>query len=86
MVTLMTEKNTAFNPWQYKPWWCQPWTILLTGTGAIAGSWVLCQRLWLTLPLSVVILVWWIYFLILWPRLLQQMYLEHEKMDETKSL
>ncbi|MEB3190520.1 MAG: DUF6737 family protein [Snowella sp.] len=75
------DQQTFFNPWQYKPWWCQPWTIILTGMGAIAVSWLLFQRLWLTLPLSFVIVIWWLYFLILWPRLLQQLYREQSESD-----
>ncbi|WP_332982633.1 DUF6737 family protein [Microcoleus sp. A003_D6] len=22
----------AISPWNYKPWWCQPWSIILTGS------------------------------------------------------
>lgn len=75
------DQQTVFNPWQDKPWWCQPWTIILTGMGAITVSWLLFQRLWLTLPLSFVIVIWWLYFLILWPRLLQQLYREQSESD-----
>ncbi|MEB3312446.1 MAG: DUF6737 family protein [Snowella sp.] len=63
--------QTKFNLWQYKPWWCQPWTILLTGIGMIVGSWLLFKLLWLTLLVSLGISLWWFYFLILLPRLLQ---------------
>ena len=27
------------NIWDYKPKWCQPWSILLTGIILIVGSW-----------------------------------------------
>ena len=57
--------------WQSKPWWCQPWTIILTGILLVAGSWLLLHTLWLTLPLAILIAVWWIYFLILVPRMLR---------------
>lgn len=60
-----------FNLWQYKPWWCQPWTIILTGIMIILGSWLLSKSLWLTVPLAILISLWWFYFLILYPRLLQ---------------
>ena len=63
--------NSAFNPWQYKPWWCQPWTIILTGIAIAAGSWFLFKSLWLTIPVSILIGLWWFYFLILYPPLLQ---------------
>ncbi|BFM39594.1 DUF6737 family protein [Synechocystis sp. LKSZ1] len=62
----------SYNPWQAKPWWCQPWTILLTGASCIGGSWFLFHKWWLTLPLSFLIVLWWAYFLILWPRLIRE--------------
>ncbi|HEY9607011.1 MAG TPA: DUF6737 family protein [Allocoleopsis sp.] len=58
------------NPWSYKPWWCQPWSILLTGTAIIAGSWFLVKTLWVTIAIALPILVWWAFFLLLWPRLM----------------
>ncbi len=63
--------DSAFNPWTYKPWWCQPWSILLTGSFVIGGSWWLGHRIWLTLLVTVPITLWWIYFLVLWPQLLR---------------
>lgn len=60
--------------WDYKPWWCQPWSILLTGVGLITGSWLVFHRLWLTLPLEVLILGWWWYFLVVVPRFFAQEY------------
>jgi hypothetical protein len=57
--------------WQSKPWWCQPWTIILTGILLIVGSWLLLHTLWLTVPLAILIVVWWTYFLILVPRMLR---------------
>ncbi|MCA1992598.1 MAG: hypothetical protein LDL41_11290 [Coleofasciculus sp. S288] len=59
------------NPWSYKPWWCQPWSILLTGALAIAGSWVVAKTIWITVLLSIPVLVWWAYFLLLWPQLIK---------------
>jgi 4-hydroxybenzoate polyprenyltransferase len=70
-----------YNLWQSKPWWCQPWTIILTGIIIIAGSWLLLHSLWFTLPVSVLIVLWWIYFLILVPRYLQQQ-VELDAIDE----
>jgi hypothetical protein len=64
------------NPWNYKPWWCQPWSILLTGAVIIAGSWVLAKTPWITLLVTTPILVWWFYFLWLWPRLFRLSSLE----------
>ncbi|GCA95029.1 MAG: hypothetical protein GPI90_15615 [Microcystis aeruginosa K13-05] len=70
------------NVWDHKPRWCQPWSILLTGIALIAGCWFLTQRLWLTLLLSIPILLWWFVFLILYPRTLQQQ-LNTERIGES---
>ena len=58
---------TDLNLWALKPWWCQPWSIVLTGIAAIAGSWVLLGRLWITIPGAVLVLLWWWLFLVLVP-------------------
>ena len=58
------------NPWNYKPWWCQPWSILLTGVAAVGGSWLLTNRIWVSVLVALPILAWWSYFLIIWPRLM----------------
>jgi hypothetical protein len=58
------------NLWEHKPWWCQPWTIILTGIIIIAGSWFVFKTIWLTLPVAILIVVWWTYFLIIVPRIL----------------
>ncbi|MGB3294423.1 MAG: DUF6737 family protein [Phormidesmis sp.] len=57
----------AASIWQVKPWWCQPWSIVLTGLAIPTGSWLLFQRLWITLPVAGVIVVWWLLFLGLVP-------------------
>ncbi|KAL6893717.1 hypothetical protein ACP4OV_007815 [Aristida adscensionis] len=44
--------------WDTKPAWCQPWTILLSGTLAVACSWVLLQSVVLTAGVSFVICAW----------------------------
>jgi len=54
--------------WDEKPWWCQPWTILLTGIGMSAASWLMLQRWWITIPVVAAVLVWWWLFLVLVPR------------------
>jgi len=58
--------------WTLKPWWCQPWTIAVTGTGMVAGSWLLFQRWWITVPLAVGVGLWWLVFLVLVPAAYQQ--------------
>jgi hypothetical protein len=66
-MTEPTPEPTAADLWQLKPWWCQPWSILLTGLVAVAGSWLLLQRWWITAPLAVAVLLWWWLFLVLVP-------------------
>ncbi len=58
------------NPWNYKPWWCQPWSILLTGNILIFGSWFVFKRVWLTALVAVPVLIWMGFFLLVWPRLM----------------
>jgi hypothetical protein len=62
----------SVNVWDYKPKWCQPWSILLTGILIIFGSWLLLKILWLTLGISLLIVVWWVYFLILYPQMMKE--------------
>lgn len=62
----------SLNPWDYKPWWCQPWSILLTGTILISGSWFIWRMVWLTLVISVPVLTWMVFFLLIWPSLVRQ--------------
>jgi hypothetical protein len=65
----MSEKQ-SINPWNYKPWWCQPWSILLTGITIIIGSWLLFKIIWLTALIAVPILIWMGFFLLIWPQLI----------------
>ena len=68
----MNTKSKSVNIWNYKPWWCQPWSILLTGIGIISLIWLLVKVIWVTLIISILISVWWIYFLILYPQMMQE--------------
>jgi hypothetical protein len=61
------------NIWQLKPWWCQPWSIFLTGVSLIGSSWLLFQTIWLTLLVAIPILVWMIFFLLIYPKAMQQL-------------
>jgi hypothetical protein len=70
---LTNQKTVTPNLWQSKPWWCQPWTIVLTGVLIVLGSWLALHIWWITMPLAALIGVWWLYFLVLVPRMLQQM-------------
>ncbi|NER78879.1 MAG: hypothetical protein F6K42_04735 [Leptolyngbya sp. SIO1D8] len=57
--------------WNYKPWWCQPWSILLTGISLITGSWLLFHRYWLTGIVALPVLTWMSFFLLIWPKLMR---------------
>ena len=59
--------SSQSNLWAEKPWWCQPWTIILTGVFAISASWFVLNRVWITIPVSVIVLAWWMLFLVIAP-------------------
>jgi hypothetical protein len=44
----------------------------LTGAVIITGSWVLVKTIWVTVLISLPILAWWTYFLLLWPELIRR--------------
>ncbi len=58
------------SPWAYKPWWCQPWSIVLTGMVLITGSWTWTKTVWFTVVVSIPVLAWMGFFLLLWPQLI----------------
>ncbi len=62
----MTSQST--NIWDYKPFWCQPWSIILTGITVTSASWLILHILWITMGIAAVIAVWWVYFLIIYPK------------------
>uniref|UniRef100_A0ACD5H277 DUF6737 family protein n=1 Tax=Desertifilum tharense IPPAS B-1220 TaxID=1781255 RepID=A0ACD5H277_9CYAN len=71
-MTQPTQNSQPDSPWKYKPWWCQPWSIVLTGTGAIALSWVFFQKIWLTALVGLPLTVWMGYFTLVLPQLMRQ--------------
>ncbi len=64
----MSEQKPV-NVWDYKPWWCQPWSILLTGTTIIGTSWIIFKIIWLTVLVAIPILTWMGFFLLVYPKL-----------------
>jgi hypothetical protein len=58
--------------WDYKPWWCQPWSILLTGNGLIAASWLLGHRYWLTGLVALPLVAWMGFFILVFPQLARE--------------
>jgi hypothetical protein len=65
----MSEQK-PISPWNYKPWWCQPWSIILTGVTLISGSWLLFQIIWLTVLVSIPVVTWMGFFVLFWPQLM----------------
>lgn len=71
---MKNQSTKKFNVWNYKPWWCQPWSIILTGITIISGSWLLFHTIWLSIIVALPITAWWVYFLVLYPRMAREMY------------
>ncbi|AFY43833.1 DUF6737 family protein [Nostoc sp. PCC 7107] len=65
----MTEQK-PLNPWEYKPWWCQPWSIILTSVVLISGSCLLFKIVWLTILVSIPVIIWMGFFVFIWPQLM----------------
>ena len=74
----------SINIWDYKPWWCQPWSIILTGITAISGSWLILHTLWISIGVTVVMAVWWSYFLVIYPKVFAQ-YIASQQVDFSNS-
>jgi hypothetical protein len=66
------DQSSQPSVWNTKPWWCQPWSILLTGCTIIGGSWWGFHRYWLTGIVSLPIVIWMGFFLLVYPRLVTQ--------------
>jgi hypothetical protein len=82
----MTDSATVSpDLWQSKPWWCQPWTIILTGVLIVAGSWLVLHIWWITIPLGILIGIWWLYFLVIVPQMLRQMAEEQANQSGSKT-
>lgn len=57
------------NMWEYKPAWCQPWSILTTGISAVLIVNTISHKsaLW-TSVIAIPVLIWWFLFLYLVPQ------------------
>jgi hypothetical protein len=76
----MDSNQSSVNIWQYKPWWCQPWSIVLTSLVLIVGSWLLLHRIWITVIVAVPVLAWMGFFLFVYPKQMQA-YLQEMEHD-----
>lgn len=75
----MSDSQSLPSIWQLKPWWCQPWSILLTGITLIGGSWLLFQTIWVTLLVALPVVVWMGFFLLIYPKAMQQVLAEQTR-------
>ena len=78
-------EQPMLNPWDYKPWWCQPWSILLTSVVLIVLSWVVSKTLWITILVSIPLVIWAGFFLLIWPRLVRDTQTVKLAEDETSN-
>ncbi len=66
-------KQKPVSVWNYKPWWCQPWSILLVGITIIGGAWLISKLIfgivWLTFLVAIPVLTWMSFFLLVYPQL-----------------
>jgi hypothetical protein len=53
---------------------------MLTGVTIIFSSWLLAKTIWVTLLISIPVVVWMGYFLLIWPPLMKR-YLENSLSD-----
>jgi hypothetical protein len=65
---MKTQVNKQPTVWDYKPWWCQPWSILLTGSSIMIASWGLFHRIWITAIVAIPIMTWMGFFLLVYPQ------------------
>jgi hypothetical protein len=65
---MKTNPQQAINVWDYKPAWCQPWSIILAGITVVAFSWLVLHNIWLTAIVACLIVAWWVYFLLIYPK------------------
>ncbi|NEQ26539.1 MAG: hypothetical protein F6K28_47425, partial [Microcoleus sp. SIO2G3] len=61
----LNESDSKLSVWDYKPWWCQPWSIVSTGVAIVTASWFLLKLWWITALVALPILAWMGYFLLI---------------------
>lgn len=66
MIKINSTESTSV--WDYKPAWCQPWSIILTGITLMVLSWLILHNIWLSTAVALLIVAWWVYFLVIYPR------------------
>ena len=64
--------NSKKSFWDFKPYWCQPWSIISFGLLVLIFSWKIFNNVLFTSIIGFFIFVWWIFFLILAPNSYQE--------------
>ena len=67
------ESNSKKQFWDLKPFWCQPWSIISFGIIVLISSWIIFNKIIITLVLGFFIIIWWTLFLILAPNIYKDM-------------
>ena len=69
LLYLVFQKETVSRSvWDYKPWWCQPYTILATGLVIVRLTYQVSNGSWLwTGGVACCVAWWWYTFLIVYP-------------------
>ena len=81
----ISEDPHSLNLWDYKPWWCQPWSIILTGILVTISVAIVTKIIWVRLLVFVAILAWWTYFLVLVPKMIKNSSLSRERSDSVEN-
>ncbi|CAM6099834.1 unnamed protein product [Calypogeia fissa] len=71
--------------WDTKPAWCQPWTIVGTGMGVIAASWLPFHNAFVSGGVTLLIGLWWYSFLYMYPLGYSEMIAERRRLVENGS-
>ncbi len=61
--------NSKPKYWELKPLWCQPWSIIAFGIFLIFSTYYFSKNIFITSILIFIILIWWLLFLVLAPKL-----------------
>ena len=59
--------SNSKNFWDFKPYWCQPWSIITFGILVMVLIWTLFNNLIISSIIAFLIFIWWVLFLIIAP-------------------
>jgi len=73
------DTNSKKSFWDSKPYWCQPWSIIAFGILVLFFSWILFKNIIIISIISFIIIIWWILFL----RIVPKLYQENSKINDS---